>query len=237
MARGKAESGRFCGPSAFSPPRPAAACVVFTGGSPLRVPPVRPRNPNPIGSALSSQMRRVSHAYCPGAWGSLVGSIHYRRYVGIKDSHPMFCEGCGLSQEGFKTGSSASTQYPECRLFPQAVKRARVCPLYLRKEGIAARDFLVRRRPFTQLLAASRRQAADTHHGPARRSNRTSRHVRGGTQASARRHAATRGVTTHAPAQSSRVMVAVRHHDEILLPKSLRSPSLHASSRRIGRKT
>ena len=37
---------------------------------------------------------------------------------------------------------------------------------------------------------AATRQAPDAHHGPARRSNRTRRHVRGGTQAPARRHAA-----------------------------------------------
>jgi len=44
-----------------------------------------------------------------------VGSIHSRRYVGVEDSHPMFCEGCDLPQAGFKTISYASTQYPECR--------------------------------------------------------------------------------------------------------------------------
>jgi hypothetical protein len=81
------------------------------------------------------------------------------------------------------------------------------------------------------------REAAGAHHGPARCANRTHCHVPGGTQASARRHAATRGLTIRMSAQSFTAAVAVRPHHEILLPKSPRSPSLHASSRRIGRKT
>jgi hypothetical protein len=68
-------------------------------------------------------------------------------------------------------------------------------------------------------------QAADNHHGPARRSNRTRRHIRNGTQASARRHAATRGLTIRMSTQSLTAAVAVRPRHEILLRKNVVSPS------------
>ena len=95
-----AEPGRPGFHSFCRTPRAAAADVGFTGGSPLRVPPLHTKNPQTIRSALLSQRRRVSHAYCLGAWGLLVGRIHSRRYVGAReDNRPMFCEGCQLCDQ------------------------------------------------------------------------------------------------------------------------------------------
>jgi hypothetical protein len=56
-------------------------------------------------------------------------------------------------------------------------------------------------------------------------SRHVKRHVRGRTQASARRHAETRGLTIRMSAQSFTAAVAVRPHHEILLRKNVVSPN------------
>jgi len=68
-------------------------------------------------------------------------------------------------------------------------------------------------------------QAADARQRPARRPTRTRCHVRGRTQAPARGHPATRGLTIRMSAQSFRAAVAVRPRHEILMRKNVVSPS------------